>query len=132
VSRCDQARDRFEPEETDAAEVVRASIETKDELGPLRFEVVVWTRTYGSYLRYAFRASRAFQPAWNHPFSALDPDERDGCAEISNIVADNEATRALLRLIALPDAELDELCGTHREASRYRARLIRCVRSLWD
>jgi hypothetical protein len=122
----------FERGEDDAEEVLRATVDTADEVGALRFEVAVWTRGYGPYLRFAFGVDRANPQSSLHPFCRLDRDERDGELQIGNIVADNEATRALLRLIALPDTELGRVSGSNTGAARYRSKLIRCVRLLWD
>src|SRR4029077_5210192 len=109
----------IEPDKMDAELVLRATVDTGDEIGALRFEVAVWTRSYGPYLRYVLRADRASgESSWHHPFSRLG-DDRDGSVQVENIVADNEATRALLRLIALPDPELARVSGNSGGPANY-------------
>ncbi len=135
-----RAREPFglKPLGEDGGEVLRATIARDDGEGSI--EVRAWTRTYGPYLRYALRvderrdAEQGHRPSpqGSHPFRELDEDDlsEDGFVH-SEIVADNEVTRALLAVVALPDAELKKRCG-NCSPGIYRARLIHCLKALWD
>lgn len=129
-----------EPSPEDGEQILEATLESEDEVGPLSIRVRAWTRTYGPYVRYALRVTRrhdAEEPRapgarGGHPFQEVDPDDlSESGRTYTQIVADNEATRALIALISRPDAELQDLCG-NSDATRYRARLIACLDSLWD
>jgi hypothetical protein len=124
--------EEIERNETDAEQVIRATIDTSDQLGALCLDVAVWTCNYGPYLRYVLHVDRANRGSRSHPFSRLEDDDGDDCVQVGNVVADNEATRAILRLIALPDPELTRVAGNSGGPGNYRALLIRCLAHLWD
>lgn len=69
-----------------------------------------------------------------HPFGhyIVDlPHTQLPLSEIANVVADNAATRAILRLIAIPDSTLQHQRGNSGNA-QYRSLLIAALTSLWD
>jgi len=126
-----QRTDSFTTEKEDSGQVLWAAIDTHDERGALRLDVAVWTRNYGSYLRSAFRASRAHHATSNHPFAKLDPDECKGRTEMGNIVADNEATRGPAAPRA-PQWRTRQALRPQQRRHRLPGPLILCVVSLWD
>jgi hypothetical protein len=136
VNGTDPPQPLWGPQEGDALEVLRATLATRDDIGPLVLEVGAWERNYGPYLRYAINVNaesereETSRPSSDaHPFAQVRVAPDDG--RLGNIVADNDVTRSLLRLIALSDDDLQRLCG-NSSAPLYRAKLIGYLDRLWD